>query len=123
MASQIISMLQSLGGQAPSAAAASSVSNSTSTDDLSPSPQTSSAFPTDIPSLLALFLSIGALRDWLKLIVIGGFFETCRRLIFSCWSSLIKSFWITVEFEEGDDSFSMCLLDPSCDAAILNNLV
>ncbi|KAG1734035.1 P-loop containing nucleoside triphosphate hydrolase protein [Suillus paluster] len=31
--------------------------------------------------LVSFFLSISALRDWVKLLIIGSFFETCRRLL------------------------------------------
>jgi chaperone BCS1 len=63
------------------------------------------AMPTDLSSLVALLFSFSALRDWLKLIVIGGFFETCRRFAFSAYRNVIDSFFITAYFEEDDCSY------------------
>ena len=57
-------------------------------------------------TILSLFLSFSALRDWLKLIVIGGVVETSRRLCLKLWSTFIEAFWITASFEEHDDSYS-----------------
>ena len=61
--------------------------------------------PTNLSGLVALLFSLSALRDWLKLIIIGGFFETCRRLIFSTWGTVIRSFWVTAYFKEDDSSY------------------
>ncbi|KAF7798694.1 hypothetical protein EIP86_009918 [Pleurotus ostreatoroseus] len=60
-------------------------------------------------TILSLFLSFSALRDWLKLIVIGGVVETSRRLCLKLWSTFIEAFWITASFEEHDDSYNWIL--------------
>lgn len=62
--------------------------------------------PQDISSFIALLFSFTALRDWLKLIVIGGFFETCRRLVVSTYSKVVDSFFISASFDQGDASYS-----------------
>lgn len=63
---------------------------------------------TDKPSIATLatiLLSFTGFQDWLKLFLIGGIFETCRRLVFQSWHTLVDRFWITVDFEDGDDSY------------------
>ena len=64
------------------------------------------ASPTDLTSLLTLLLSFSALRDWIKLFVIGGAIETCRRSCMKLWSNFVEAFWITACFEERDESYS-----------------
>lgn len=82
---------------------AACISNSTNV------PSKSGSFPLkgalDLPSLLFMFLSSSALRDWLKLIVIGGVFEYCRRLAFYCYGKLYSRFFITAYFEQGDTTY------------------
>lgn len=77
----------------------SSALNATATSEASAvAPQMS--FPTDIQSLMTLLASLAALGDWLKFIVIGGFFETCRRLFTSSYSKIIESFYLHASFDE-----------------------
>lgn len=82
---------------------------------------------TDFSSLVTLLFSLGALRDWLKLIVFGGVLETLRRMAFSLCSfyfayvnlkltpfsssdyRIIASFWITAHFDENDSSYGLSL--------------
>lgn len=65
-----------------------------------------SAMSFDLSTILSLLLSFSALRDWLKLIIIGGAIETCRRCCLRLWSTFIESFWITACFEQTDSSYS-----------------
>ena len=65
--------------------------------------------PQDLASFIALLFSYSALRDWLKLIIIGGFFETCRRLVFATYNKIVDSFFICASFDQGDASYSMWL--------------
>lgn len=74
------------------------VANITSTD--------TQPFPTDLSSFIALLYSFSALRDWLKLIIIGGLFETCRRLVLTWYNKLVNSFFINASFDQGDASYS-----------------
>lgn len=63
--------------------------------------------PSEISSFISLLFSYSALRDWLKLIIIGGFFETCRRLVFSTYGKVVDSFFISASFDQGDASYSV----------------
>ncbi|KAH8113617.1 P-loop containing nucleoside triphosphate hydrolase protein, partial [Phellopilus nigrolimitatus] len=56
-------------------------------------------------SLWNFLISFPAVRDGTKLFLIGGSLESARRLLFMAWAYLIESFFITVEFEDRDDSF------------------
>lgn len=58
-----------------------------------------------IATLTTALLSFTGIQDWLKLFLIGGVLETCRRTVLQGWQSLLDSIWISVDFEEGDDSY------------------
>ncbi|RPD59009.1 P-loop containing nucleoside triphosphate hydrolase protein [Lentinus tigrinus ALCF2SS1-7] len=71
-----------------------------------PSPTAAAITPLSLlqlPTLIAHVLSLSVVRDWLKLFLIGGALEICRRLLTSSWSAIKNYFWITVTLEEGDD--------------------
>lgn len=78
--------------------------NSTTSADGSTT--TAKATAAGISSILTMLLSLSALRDWLKLFVIGGLIETCRRLLFAGWALVIESLWITATFDFDDSSYS-----------------
>ncbi|KAF9006168.1 P-loop containing nucleoside triphosphate hydrolase protein [Cyathus striatus] len=83
----------------------------TSTNDSANSTATAvPQIPSDLPSLLTFLISLSAMRDWLKLIVIGGFFETCRRFIFSLYYKIYNSFFITAHFQEDDSSYDWMMV-------------
>ncbi|KAJ7446794.1 P-loop containing nucleoside triphosphate hydrolase protein [Mycena latifolia] len=65
---------------------------------------------TDFSSLVALLFSLGALRDWIKLIVFGGVLETLRRMAFSLYYKIINSMWITAHFDENDSSYDWMMV-------------
>ncbi|KAI0738473.1 P-loop containing nucleoside triphosphate hydrolase protein [Daedaleopsis nitida] len=56
-----------------------------------------------LPTLIAHLLSLSAVRDWLKLLLIGAALESCRRFLTSSWTTVKNYFWITVTLDEGDD--------------------
>ena len=56
-----------------------------------------------IPSLL-ISLAIRH-QDVLKLVVIGGIIETCRRLVDMVWRWCLDAWFITAYFESTDDTF------------------
>jgi len=58
-----------------------------------------------IATLATVLFSFTGFQDWLKLFLIGGVFETCRRASLQAWDSIVDRFWVTVDFEEGDDSY------------------
>ncbi|KAF4569634.1 hypothetical protein EYR40_008612 [Pleurotus pulmonarius] len=72
--------------------------------------QAPTAIPSDIASLITLLFSFSALRDWIKLIVIGGVLETARRSVFSVYAKIINSFFITATFNDDDISFSWMMV-------------
>jgi len=67
------------------------------------------AFPTDVSSLFSFFLSFSALREWLKLLVLGSVLESLRRLAFYLYYRIYSSFFITARFEDGDTSYCASL--------------
>lgn len=60
----------------------------------------------NLPGILSLLLSFSALRDWIKLFVIGGAIESARRCLMMVWAWIIESFWLTACFDETDMSYS-----------------
>ncbi|KAJ6558675.1 P-loop containing nucleoside triphosphate hydrolase protein [Mycena sp. CBHHK59/15] len=66
--------------------------------------------PTDLSSLLTLLLSFSVLRDWVKLAIVGGFIELCRRFVFGGYNKLVSSFFITACFEEQDSSYEWMMV-------------
>lgn len=66
-----------------------------------------------IATLATVLLSVTGLQDWIKLFLIGSAFETCRRVAFQAWHNITDSFWITVDFEEGDDSYGNSFVPPA----------
>lgn len=68
---------------------------------------TTSTTPTNLPTTIASLVSISALRDWLKLLVIGGSFEFCRRCVVKTYHAVYNWFFITAVFMEDDASYGM----------------
>ena len=66
---------------------------------------TSLKMPTDISSLFTFIYSFSALRDYFKLIVLGGAFETLRRLYSASYANIANRFFITATFESEDASY------------------
>jgi len=55
-------------------------------------------------TLAAVLPPFAGFQRWLKLFLVGGIFETCRRVTFHAWDNILDSFWITVDLEEGNRS-------------------
>ncbi|KAI0927985.1 hypothetical protein AcV7_009314 [Taiwanofungus camphoratus] len=70
---------------------------------------TSFAVPSDISGFVSMLLSLSALREWLKLLMVGGLIEACRRVFFSSWESLQDRFWITASFDDADLCYNWIL--------------
>lgn len=66
--------------------------------------------PSGLAEIWAFVLSFSALRDWLKLIVLGGVLETCRRFGYLAWQSFVDSFFLTAHFEQEDESYGVYAL-------------
>ena len=76
------------------------------TQNTTASATTPMKMPTDFSSLLAFIYSFSALQDYAKLIVLGGAFETLRRLYSASYKNLMDRFFITATFESDDSSYS-----------------
>ncbi|KAI0372629.1 P-loop containing nucleoside triphosphate hydrolase protein [Pilatotrama ljubarskyi] len=59
--------------------------------------------PLQIPSLITMLLSFSAVRDWLKLLMLGAVVETCRRILTKSYYGLLNYFWITATFDGNDE--------------------
>ncbi|KAI0642224.1 P-loop containing nucleoside triphosphate hydrolase protein [Trametes meyenii] len=59
--------------------------------------------PLQLPSLISMILSFSAVRDWLKLLLIGAVVETCRRTLTRAYYGLVNYFWITATFDGNDE--------------------
>ncbi|KAF9447721.1 P-loop containing nucleoside triphosphate hydrolase protein [Macrolepiota fuliginosa MF-IS2] len=66
--------------------------------------------PANVPALIASLLSISALRDWLKLFIIGAFFEMCRRVLVGTYRYAYNWFFITAVFIEDDASYDWIMV-------------
>jgi hypothetical protein len=76
-------------------------------------PPLPSSLPTslgDVIPLLSLLLSFGALRDWLKLFLMGGLLESVRRCVNYLYSAFVESFLLTVEIDSEDPAYQWMLL-------------
>ncbi|KAF7377651.1 Mitochondrial chaperone BCS1 [Mycena sanguinolenta] len=90
--------------------AANLSANATAAASVTSATATSLTIPTDLPSLFALLSSFSALRDWMKLVVVGGFIEMCRRFFFGGYAQIISSFYITASFDEQDVSYTWMMV-------------
>lgn len=57
-----------------------------------------------LPHILMTLLGISAVRDWIKLFLIGALLEVCRRFSGTVWSKFVDCFWVTASFELDDDA-------------------
>ena len=46
-------------------------------------------------------------QDMLKLVVIGGLFETFRRFTYRAWDWILNEWFIIAQFQNTDDTYSM----------------
>ncbi|RDB26722.1 putative mitochondrial chaperone BCS1-B [Hypsizygus marmoreus] len=93
----------------------SSTNTSSSLPSPSPPPPASignatTDFPTSISALLTFLVSFSALREWLKLIVVGGILESCRRLLMAVYNKFTGSFFISASFDQNDASYNWILV-------------
>lgn len=58
---------------------------------------------------MAFVVSVGALRNWLKVIVLGSLVEALRRAAMYLYYAIPAYFWITADFYEDDDSYGSSL--------------
>jgi len=91
-----LTSLTGLSAQVYDSLASNSTNASTATTVMSALP-----LPQDIYSVITSVLSLSALSDWIKLFVVGGALETCRRFMFGWWDSFLETFWLEVCFRLG----------------------
>ncbi|CAE6517540.1 unnamed protein product [Rhizoctonia solani] len=65
---------------------------------------------TGLSSLFTILLSFSGLRDWLKLIVLGGALETLRRVASSLWQWAMGSFFVTVHLDNDDVAYDWMMI-------------
>ncbi|KAG9085171.1 hypothetical protein FS749_004640, partial [Ceratobasidium sp. UAMH 11750] len=61
-------------------------------------------------SLITMLLSFSGLRDWLKLIVLGGALETLRRCASSCWEWALGAFFLTIHLDNDDIAYDWMMI-------------
>lgn len=66
--------------------------------------------PTDIGSLITFVLSLGALRDWIKIFFLGGLLESARRFFTYLYSAIWEAFLVTVEIVDDDQAHAWLIL-------------
>ena len=103
----IQSTLSGLGLVASGSATMSNDTGNMAGNGIPPSRSSDETPFSSITTLISVFLSFSALRDWLKLFIIGGAVESCRRVGLKFWTTLVEAFWITACFEDTDSSYSM----------------
>ncbi|KAI0047937.1 P-loop containing nucleoside triphosphate hydrolase protein [Auriscalpium vulgare] len=106
LASLVSPILSILNGSDAAAAINATVSNATMTGASSAPMGT----PSDLTSLIAWINSFSALRDYFKLIILGGAFETLRRFYSFSYVSLVDRFYISASFESDDSAFCWMML-------------
>lgn len=76
-----------------------SSSSSSTTASHSTSGLDALASVSGLGTLITLLMSFSGLRDWLKLIVLGGALETLRRSVSSVWEWVLGSFFLTIHLD------------------------
>ena len=97
---QLFSQLTSLTGRLSTPLNDTLTSNTT----IAASVMSSFPVPQEIYSLVTSFLSISAISDWIKLFVVGGALETCRRFLFTWWDGFLETFWLIATIDSGEDA-------------------
>ncbi|KAF8639045.1 hypothetical protein AX17_001768 [Amanita inopinata Kibby_2008] len=77
----------------------------TSTTNVGPLTASPTSTPRLFSSLISPIFSSHGLPDWLKLMVLGGVVETCRRFMSVLYRKVDESMFITATMEEPDDSY------------------
>ena len=79
------------------------------TDSQTNTTNSTSTSPSSVASsdLITFLLEFSALRDWLKLIFLGAFFETCRRLSSILYAKFHDALFVNATFSDSDASYGM----------------
>ena len=65
-----------------------------------------SLIPSDSMGLLGMLLSFSTINDWLKLVLLGGLFETFRQATTKVLQYLSDFFWFCATVDSEDESYS-----------------
>ncbi|RPD59014.1 P-loop containing nucleoside triphosphate hydrolase protein [Lentinus tigrinus ALCF2SS1-7] len=65
---------------------------------------TGDVLPSSLPEMIFMLLSMAAIRDWVKLFLIGAVLEGSRRILAKSWEKLTDYVWVTATFESNDDA-------------------
>ena len=65
---------------------------------------------TSLPQIILMLLSLAAVRDWIKLLILGSLLEVARRGLMKGWERLIDSIWVVATFEFSDDAAGASIL-------------
>ncbi|KAF8892221.1 hypothetical protein BD779DRAFT_1670549 [Infundibulicybe gibba] len=85
----------------------SSITTSNSSKDVeAPRPK----LALGVAPILRMLLSHSALREWLKLLILGGALETCRRIVHLLYRKVAESFMVTAHFNENDASYDWMMV-------------
>ncbi|EEB95300.1 hypothetical protein MPER_05746, partial [Moniliophthora perniciosa FA553] len=89
---------------------ASSTLPSNATQNSSDASPLGSSAPGDLLAMIPLLFSFSASRDWVKIFLLGGFFETCRRIFSSLYQKALESFYMTATFDDEDVSYQWMMV-------------
>lgn len=67
-----------------------------------PAPQSTS----DFGGLIGLLLSFSAVRDWLKLILMGGVFNAWRQVLSKAYQYISDMVWFSASVDSEDEAYS-----------------
>ncbi|KAL1748772.1 P-loop containing nucleoside triphosphate hydrolase protein [Schizophyllum fasciatum] len=108
---QVLSLLSqptsSSTGCVPHATGAAATSNGAAAHAL---PEGLQGFQATLFPYLGLLRWFAALPDWLKLLIVGGVVEACRRTLSTLYDRVLGAFFITATFEEDDDAYDWMLV-------------
>ncbi|PIL24720.1 transporter [Ganoderma sinense ZZ0214-1] len=58
----------------------------------------------NLPQLIVSIFSMAAFWDWMKLLLLGAFLESCRRRSAEVWAKLVDCMWVTGEFQSNGEA-------------------
>ena len=73
----------------------------------SPRTSTDEVLPSSLPRMVFMLLSMSAVRDWIKLFLMGAILEGSRRILALSWEKLVDYVWVTATFESNDEATGM----------------
>ena len=74
-----------------------------------------------LPQLIVAIFSMAALWDWMKLLLIGAFLESCRRGSAEAWAKLVDCVWVTGEFQSDGEAAGALFEQARMEMTVLTN--